>query len=561
MKISRGVVIWMVVHLCVCWGTPHFIRCYDTKAQTRGVNDDQAMIEYSIEAELLGMQGEIRGWQEICFVNRTSSKLNRLYGFVALHDARVASKDCYVESIEPAGMLKNIAEGHVFQFSLNLPIEVGGTQRLRTDFSGIIPRDDKYAPGAVSASFWHPILFAQIPFKEDWSDSWKLFQPAIFEVTLIVPSDHNVATAAHKMKESFGEADRKIVKAYTKGDRFFKWRSSSNYHVTSSNSPGGEIRVCFTDQESLQGPFVAEVAAEVSSYYAELLGVFPFPLVCFVPGRIDVSGGGEAGPRMLMLHQMHLLPVPWHGKDLTRTRWIVAHELGHLYWSGKGYVRIEEHVGWLALGLGMWTDQQYAEVIGMNGTLQDHFRPYVVAAKAGYNTTIHQSQEQLKDAPFNVNNVIRHGKGFTVVSMLEYLMGKQKFLIFLKGILARYGGRTDVLTEGKFCLLAQEYYGEGLHWFFEQWLDTNKTLDYGLGSVTGDRDRLMVQVRRLGEAVMPVLVQVLTEKGNVFRKHTKGQAEVETISFDKLDSPWSEIVLDPGERLPDLNRTNNDVRQ
>lgn len=52
--------------------------------------------------------------------------------------------------------------------------------------------------------------------------------------------------------------------------------------------------------------------------------------------------------------------------------------------------------------------------------------------------------------------------------MLEYLMGKERFLNFIKDILARYGGRTEVLTERKFILLAQDYYGTDLSWFFDQ---------------------------------------------------------------------------------------------
>ncbi len=557
MNVSRRVLVWSAVLLCGCGSTLRSIQPSKSQPQTRDVKNRQAMIRYSIEAELLGMQGEIRGSQEVYFHNRTSSKLDRLLGFIALRDAKLASKDCVVKSAEPKGALKNIEEGRVFQFLLNPAIEPGETQKLSIEFSGVIPRDEVYASGAVSARFWHPCLFTPISSEADWS---KLFPPATFEVILIVPSGHNVATSAERMRESPGRDGRKRIEAYAQQDRFFKWRSSLNYYVASSRSPGGEIRVYFTDKEALQGPFVAKVASEISSFYTDLLGSFPFPLVSFVPGRADVSGGGEAGPRMLMLHQMHLLAVPGSGKDLTQTRWIVAHELGHLYWSSKGYVQIKSHLGWLELGLGMRTDQQYAKSIGMKYTVPTEAHSYIAAAKAGYNTTIHQSEEQLENAPFDVNHVIRHGKGFAVVSMLEYLMGEQKFLRLMKTILARYGGRTDILTEKKFCLLAQKHYGVDLRWFFEQWLDTNKALDYGVGGVSEDHDRLTVKVRRLGEAVMPVVVQVVTEKGNVLRKRAGGQAEVETICFDKLDSPWLEIVLDPAERLPDLDRANNVVR-
>ncbi|MBA7638114.1 hypothetical protein ES703_45766 [subsurface metagenome] len=561
MNTLRPVTIWMVVYLCGCGVPTTSSRCSEKPIQTYGTQDYQVTVEYSIQAELLGMQGEIQGSEDVCFVNSTGSELDRLYCFLPLDEVKLDSKDCSVESIEDTAVPKHIKEGRFFQLSLKSPIGTGEKQQFRFEFSGVIPPDDKYASGAVSGSFWHPILFALAPSEASWSDWFKLIPPAIFEVTLTVPSDHNVATSAQKVREYSKQQGCKTIEAYSKGDRFFKWRSSPNYYVVSSKSPTGKILVYFTDRESLQGPFVAEVASEVSCYYAELLGGFPFPFVCFVPGRQDVSGGGEAGPRMLMLHKMHSLPVPGQGKDLKPTRWIVGHELGHLYWSELGYVEIREDVGWLALGLGMWTDQQYAERIGRKTIVQDNFRRYIAAAKAGYNTTIHQSEEQLKDAPFNVNHVIRHSKGFTVVSMLEYLMGKQRFSNFLKDLLARYGGRTKVLTEHKFCSLAQDYYGTDLRWFFDQWLDTNKSLDYGLESVTKHRNQLQVEVRRLGEAIMPVCVQVVTKKGKVIRKRIQGQAQVETVYFDELGSLWLEVILDPEERLPDLNRSNNMVKR
>ena len=561
MEVSKGVIIWMVVYVCGC-AVPTTSGRYPGKpVQASGTHDYQAMVEYSIQAELLGMQGEIQGSEYVCFVNRMGSELDRLYCLFPLHEAELVSQDCSIESIKAPIMPEYLSDGRFFRLSLKSPIGIGQKQRLKIEFSGIIPPDEEYAAGAVSGNFWHPMLFALVPSQGKWPGWLELITPAIFEVALTVPSDHNVATSAQRVREYSRLPSCKTIEAYAKGDQFFKWRSSSNYHVASSESPGGKIRVYFTDQEALQGPFVAEVASKVSSYYAELLGSFPFSSVCFVPGRQDVSGGGEAGPRMLMLHQMHMLPVPGQGKDLKQTRWIVAHELGHLYWSELGYVEIRENIGWLALGLGQWTDQQYAERIGWKNIIQDNFRRYIAAAKAGYNTTIHQSKEQLKDAPFNVNQVIRHSKGFAVISMLEYLMRKERFLNFIKDMLARYGGRTEVLTERKFILLAQDYYGTDLSWFFDQWLDTNKSLDYGLEGVTKERKQLQVEVRRLGEAIMPVCVQVVTEDGKVLRKRIQGQAEVETVCFDELGSAWLEVILDPEQRLPDLNRSNNMVER
>ena len=58
MEVSKGVIIWMVVYVC---GVPTTSGRYPGKpVQASGTHDYQAMVEYSIQAELLGMQGEIQ---------------------------------------------------------------------------------------------------------------------------------------------------------------------------------------------------------------------------------------------------------------------------------------------------------------------------------------------------------------------------------------------------------------------------------------------------------------------------------------------------------------------
>jgi len=60
MEVSKGVIIWMVVYVYGC-GVPTTSNRYPGKpVQASGTHDYQAMVEYSIQAELLGMQGEIQ---------------------------------------------------------------------------------------------------------------------------------------------------------------------------------------------------------------------------------------------------------------------------------------------------------------------------------------------------------------------------------------------------------------------------------------------------------------------------------------------------------------------
>ena len=512
------------------------------------------MTEYQIDVELLDMSGTIHGKEEVLFLNETGATLDTLYGYLILENAKLEVKGLSVGFMEPEGVWQQISESSlIFNIVLDSPLQSGETRTLEISFSGKIPEDKKYHEGAVAARFlWYPALSSPV----EWWHLQNIMNPAVFEVHLAVPRSHNVAISAQNRTDSEGSDGRKHVHAYAERDIESVWISSDLYRSTLSKSPSGDIRVYYSELEKLQAPFVAEVAAEVSRYYAELLGSFPFPDVCLVPGSRDVTGGGNAGPRVLMLHKMHELPTPEAGEDVTPTRRIVAHELGHLYWSD--WVLLD-HDFPLGLGLGMWIDQQYTESIGEAATIEKNlFVLYVGAARSGHNTRMDQSSEELQEAPFNVLEIMWHGKGYAFVSMLEYLMGRQNFISLLRQLVADYGCADRKVTEGVFRALAETVLEADLAWFFDQWLHTNKVLDYGIGEVVRDKGQLGVEILQLRDAVMPVVVQLETVQGECLRKRTTGGAESETVYFG--DVTWARLVLDPDERIPDIDRSNNEVK-
>jgi len=125
--------------------------------------------------------------------------------------------------------------------------------------------------------------------------------------------------------------------------------------------------------------------------------------------------------------------------------------------------------------------------------------------------------------------------------------------------------------------------GLELDWYFDEWVNTTRTLDYGIRAVMGEADGTQIVLERLGEQLMPVDVRVVRKDGTSESYHIPlslergGKApDSETFPFASL-TPWQwtdptytfrlpmefgaikTIVLDPLQRQADMDRTNDTV--
>ena len=121
-----------------------------------------------------------------------------------------------------------------------------------------------------------------------------------------------------------------------------------------------------------------------------------------------------------------------------------------------------------------------------------------------------------------------------------------------------------------------------LDWFYEYFVQTTKTIDYGITSVTGDETNTTVEVSRNGLMPMPLDIVVEYDDGtsemfyiplrimrgekpaeNDMKRNTlKDWAWVNpTYSFDIPTSRFNikSITIDPSQRLADVDPSNNTI--
>lgn len=185
------------------------------------------------------------------------------------------------------------------------------------------------------------------------------------------------------------------------------------------------------------------------------------------------------------------------------------------------------------------------------------------------------------------NGALAHGGGYsqvyyktaTMLYNLEYVLGDELF----KSAMQHY------FNQWKFCNPYPEDFRNAiilftktdLNWFFDQWLETDKKIDYKVSCVkrTKDKDVFHITFKRLGRMQMPLDFSVFGKNGNKvdyyipntwFSKKTTAVVLPKWEGWDKLHPTYvatvtmpggiQEVAIDTTYRLADIDLLNNRKR-
>ena len=171
-----------------------------------------------------------------------------------------------------------------------------------------------------------------------------------------------------------------------------------------------------------------------------------------------------------------------------------------------------------------------------------------------------------------------YSKGGTFLGFLGYIIGdsvRDRVLInYYNTWKFKHPNAND------FIRVAEKTSGIQLEWFKEYWMNSTKTIDYGLNDIQATATGAIISIQRIGK--MPAPLEVLVnykdgaselhyipldlmlankvEEGKVKRiVHPECKWVQPTYTFEttKPLSALKSIEIDPSYRLPDVNRNNN----
>lgn len=309
------------------------------------------------------------------------------------------------------------------------------------------------------------------------------------------------------------------------------------------------VRILYPANGKKVAELAMTTAKEAIPFYIELMGFYPYSFINIIPGGPGVWGGYPFASGIVVIHGMQF----YDKGSVRHWRWITSHEIGHEYWGE--FVLDGDDSPFLWIALGIYADWKFSQHIGLSDSKQRNWADYYLSGvKKGYNTIMDIRPEEQVTLDFDRNNYVIHAKGFSFISALEIIMGKETFQEAYINTLKKYGGKR--LGNRDFQEICEETSGENLDWFFDTWLRSNKYVSAFLSSTSSvlenGKYHSTATVYHESDFFMPVPVCATFEDGSYQVKMTDRVTRKNVVNFIS-DSKLTGAVIDPSGCLANLD--------
>jgi hypothetical protein len=351
----------------------------------------------------------------------------------------------------------------------------------------------------------------------------------------------------------------------------FMWAADPDYQHTTAQVPDGPRLHFFYQSDTLAENWeqLPEYTVRAFQYMNENFGKYPYD-------AFSVIQGGDGG----MEYPMSTL-ITGH-RSLQSLVGVTVHEFIHSWYQGVLGTN-ESLYAWMDEGFTTYaTNRTMAQLFSRGGRAggQEQANTY-----AGYFSLVSSGLEEpltTHSDHFNTNRAYgsaSYSKGAVLLHQLSYVIGQNTF----DGAMRRYFNdwkfkHPDVT---RFKRVMEKESGLELDWYFEYFVNTTRTIDYGVQSVESDGDQTLITLKRVGLMPMPQDVLITYQDGRqelmyIPLRMMRGEKEKEINELDRTvlpDWPWTfptyqfklahpksdiqQIVVDPSGRMADVERSNN----
>lgn len=203
---------------------------------------------------------------------------------------------------------------------------------------------------------------------------------------------------------------------------------------------------------------------------------------------------------------------------------------------------------------------------------------------------------QLNTHSDGFHGAIRHGGGYghvyyktaAMLYNLQYVLGDELFLKAMQYYFKKWSFAHPYPEDFRQSII--EYTHADLNWFFDQWLETSKNIDYSVVKVKRVKDEkntFNIFFKRKGRMQMPLDFQVKDKENRTFdfyipnqyfEKETEATTLAKWTGWDKLHPKYTakitlpeayegakvrikDVIIDPSERLADAHIFDNRLKE
>ncbi len=307
---------------------------------------------------------------------------------------------------------------------------------------------------------------------------------------------------------------------------------------------------------------LADTIVKAYPYIEKTFGAYPYKNYSFIQG----GDGGMEYPMATLINK------PSEGD--------AVHEFMHSWYYGM-MANNESLYPWMDEGF-----TTYSELRVSAWLRGDSSFPFTRAYNSYIRITKTNLEEPLSTHADHYNTNLAYeqaaySKGCIFLAQLGYIVGDK---IRDKILLEYYNEwRFKHPNPNDFIRVAEKVSGIELQWYKEYWINSTKTIDYGLGNVSDSDGKAAITLKRIGYMPMPIDVLITYKDGskemhNIPMDLMYGSKAAEdnsipfivhkewnwvnpeyTLFLDKPVANIKQVEIDPSMRMADINRINNKI--
>ncbi|MCR9132921.1 MAG: M1 family metallopeptidase [bacterium] len=590
----------------------------------------QQHVDYTMEIDVDVETHRFTGTQKLVYTNNSPDVLDRVYYHLYFNafqpgsmmdvrsrtiqdpDGRVRDRILYLEeddigyhnilSLKQDGRdVEFNVEGTILVVELNKPIQPGKKTTFEMEFESQVPeqvrRSGKQNAEGVefSMSQWYPKL-AEYDYR-GWHPNpyiGREFHGVFgeFDVKITIDKDYVLgATGILQNPNEVGHGYQDEGKEVRyRGDKItyhfkaenvldFFWGADPDFVHTQAQVPNGpklhffyqadQISVQASDEENAQylqyWEQLPDFLVRAFEYANEHFGEYPYP-------QYTTIQGGDGG----MEYPMGTLITG--ARSLGSLVGVSVHEMYHS-WYQNVIATNEALYEWIDEGFTSYASAETMDHLFNRGA---EF-PYSGSYRGYYSLVESGLEEPMSTHADHYNTNFAYGraaysKGAVYLGQLDYIMGHETFRRAIKEFHIQW--KLKHPTDLDVIRLMERESGMVLDWYHEYFVNTTKTIDYGIKAVAGDGAMTNVELERVELMPMPLDVYVEYTDGSteifyIPMKLMRGEKPAENDLKRTIleDWPWvnptytfqipsdirsiSNITIDKSQRLADINQDNN----
>jgi Peptidase family M1 domain len=352
----------------------------------------------------------------------------------------------------------------------------------------------------------------------------------------------------------------------------FMWAADPEFaHIVRQVPNGPTIHVLYNKKENdaandAAWANVADAAVDVLPFIEKNFGKYPYKQYSFVHG----GDGGMEYPMATLLSSASL-GTAFHEWMHTWYQMLMGTNESLYAWMDEGFTSYAESL----------VSEYYKVLKAGNATVEnvhaDAYKGYFMLVSSGREEPMSTHADHF-ESNF-AYSIAAYSKGEIFLEQLGYIVGaKTRDQILLDYYNAWRFKHPNV---NDFMRVAEKRSGMQLDWYREYWVNTTKTIDYGIDSVFEQAGATNIRLKRTGKMPMPVDV-LLTFKDGTKEMHYVpmylmfGEKPAEDAAVTrKVYEAWkwthplyeistkrklqeiTRIEIDPSQRMADTNRKDN----